>query len=81
MNWLERARFEFSTAPGRTAIRADRTPTAVMAVPVQADSGTRLAAEEKFEERAGIMEFDGGLSRQDAERAAHALVYGCKRNH
>ena len=47
-----------------------------MAVPVQADSGTRLAAEEKFEERAGIMEFDGGLTREDAEAQAWRIVYG-----
>ena len=29
---------------------------------------------EEFEERAAIMEFDGGLSRDDAEREAWALV-------
>ena len=32
------------------------------------------AAWEDFEERAAIMEFDGGLSRDDAEREAWALV-------
>jgi hypothetical protein len=31
-------------------------------------------AREDFEERAAIMEFDGGLSRDDAEREAWALV-------
>ncbi len=31
-------------------------------------------AREEFEERAAIMEFDGGLSRDDAEREAWALV-------
>jgi hypothetical protein len=30
--------------------------------------------QEAFEERAAIMEFDGGLSRDDAEREAWALV-------
>jgi len=29
---------------------------------------------EAFEERAAIMEFDGGLNREEAERAAWALV-------
>lgn len=29
---------------------------------------------DEFEERAAIMEFDGGLSRDDAEREAWALV-------
>lgn len=34
------------------------------------------AEREIFEERAGIMEFDGGLSRGDAERAAIKAVLG-----
>lgn len=33
-------------------------------------AGLDDAAREHFEERAGIREFDGGLSRRDAERAA-----------
>ena len=39
------------------------------------DEGTR----EDFDERAGIMEFDGGLSRRDAERAAWQIVVLGKR--
>lgn len=31
---------------------------------------------EAFEERAAIMEFDGGLSREEAERLAYEIVYG-----
>lgn len=31
---------------------------------------------EAFEERAAIMEFEGGLSRQEAERLAYEIVYG-----
>lgn len=31
---------------------------------------------EAFEERVAIMEFDGGLSRQEAERLAYEIVYG-----
>ena len=36
------------------------------------------ALRESFEERAAIMEFDAGMTREDAERAAWALV--SKRN-
>lgn len=31
---------------------------------------------EAFEERAAIMEFEGGLNRQEAERLAYEIVYG-----
>ena len=31
---------------------------------------------EAFEERAAIMEFDGGLPREEAERLAYKIVYG-----
>jgi hypothetical protein len=37
--------------------------------------------QEEFEERAAIMEFDGGLSRDEAERAAWALVLNRHRLH
>jgi len=39
------------------------------------------AVREAFEERAAIMEFDGGLSRDDAERAARAIVLKQRRLH
>jgi hypothetical protein len=39
------------------------------------------ALRDEYEERAAIMEFEGGLSRQEAERAAWALVYGQGRLH
>ncbi|TWU08900.1 hypothetical protein CA54_41390 [Symmachiella macrocystis] len=32
--------------------------------------------EEHFEERAAILEYDGGLSRTDAERNARKLIFG-----
>lgn len=38
-------------------------------------------AREDFEERAAIMEFDGGLSRDEAEREAWALVSKLYRLH
>ena len=93
MNWLEHARREIpKSARRRTANSAERTLTAVMAVPHPglweksaasigsngSTSPSRLleleAAWEDFEERAAIMEFDGGLSRDEAEREAWALV-------
>jgi hypothetical protein len=66
MNWLERARREIpKSARRRTANSAERTLTAVMAVRrrlLESES-----AREAYEERAAIMEFDGGLSRDDAK--------------
>src|SRR5437879_4599497 len=100
MKWLERARREIpKSARRRTANSAERTLTAVMAVPTLpfceksrasigsngSTSPTRLleleAAWEDFEERAAIMEFDGGLSRDEAEREAWALVSELYRLH
>jgi hypothetical protein len=91
MNWLERARREMrETAQRRTANSAERTPTAVMAVPppglrekLEESIGSNgsispshllESVREAYEERAAIMEFDGGLSRDEAEREAWALV-------
>jgi hypothetical protein len=39
------------------------------------------ALREAFEERAAIMEYDGGLDRADAEHAAWALVSTPRRPH
>lgn len=36
---------------------------------------------EAFDERAGIMEFDGGMSRSDAEAAARILIANARRKH
>jgi hypothetical protein len=78
------------SARRRTANSAKRTLTAVMAVPnpgfrekSAASIGSNGSASpshllesvwEAYEERAAIMEFDGGLSREEAEREAWALV-------
>jgi hypothetical protein len=81
MNWLERARREIGkSACPRAGNTAERNPTAVMAVPDPAlctysgspaePRGDLETVLEDFEERAAIMEFDGGLSRGDAEREA-----------
>lgn len=83
MNWLARARSEIGTE-GRqgTADTAERNATAVTAVPSESVS-TRSAAElhVEYEERAAILEFDGGMSRDDADRLARSLVYGNARLH
>jgi hypothetical protein len=100
MNWLERARREIpKSARRRTANSAERTLTAVTAVPHRAfceksrasigsngsTSPSRLleleSVREAYEERAAIMEFDGGLSRDEAEREAWALVSELYRLH
>jgi hypothetical protein len=84
-----RARREIQErTPTATANSADRSLTAVMAVAdpafqracvhamgVAPENLPLRAMLEEFEERAAIMEFDGGLSRQDEEReAASALI-------
>ena len=100
MNWLDRARREIRESARRpTAITAERSATAVMAVLDPAlreesvasngsngsSAPTRMlenqAVWDDFEERAAIMEFDGGLSREEAERAAWALVLDHHRLH
>ena len=48
--------------------------------PTQRISGNE-DVREAYEERAAIMEFDGGLSRDDAEREAWALVSKLHRRH
>ena len=78
------------SASGATANSAERNPTAVTAVPDTAlgpnlqacvdaigaapEALPLRAMLEEFEERAAIMEFDGGLSRRDAEREAYLAV-------
>jgi hypothetical protein len=97
MNWLERARYEIRKSASRaTANTAERNPTAVMAVPDPAflpnlracqaigDAPEDLLSRamlEEFEERAAIMEFDGGLNRHDAEREAYLAVISGHRLH
>jgi hypothetical protein len=83
MNWLERARRELlEKARERTANTAERTPTAVTAVRDPAESSEAAEAlREAWEERAAILEYDGGLTRDEAERVAWSSVYGSMRLH
>jgi hypothetical protein len=85
MNWLERARREIHGSAGQpTANTAEGNPTAVTAVlasasavkppPSIGSNGSAETLREAFEERAAIMEYDGRMTREDAERAAWALV-------
>jgi hypothetical protein len=90
MNWLDFARNRFqANAQNATAETAKRIPSSVLAVPVpaiyglsessnedtQALTGPELEAmQHAFEERAAIMEFDGDLTRQEAERRARADI-------
>ena len=89
MNWMEFARRELSEgARGRTAKTAETTPLAVPGLRPPAEPGGFVSfgsapwglllesdpLREAFEERAAIMEFDGQLTREDAEWAAWALV-------
>ncbi len=96
MNWLSRARREIAGIAERpTANTAERNPTTVTAVPrlgplasIGSNDSERLAGFDEtealrhaFEERAAILEYDGGLSREDAEREAWALVTDPRRLH
>ena len=97
MNWLDRARREIRRdIQEGTAKTAERNPMAVSAVPHPGIAQKRppsvgsngdmppedhAALRDEFEERAAIMEFDGGLSREEAERAAWLLIVHPSRLH
>lgn len=83
MNWLERARREMRAEdPNDTANAAERNPSAVTAVGLcDIRQESRDALRDAYEERAAIMQHEGGMSREDAERAASELVYGRYRVH
>lgn len=74
---MSSVQFRLIGAPGGTLIDPDGP---VSAVKVLHDTyGDRLDWDdllEQFEERAGILEFDGGLSRGEAESLAAEAVRG-----
>ena len=92
MNWLQRARCEIGKSEDAgPANSAERNPTALLAV-ASAGESQRFGASigghadqddqnEAFEERAAIMEFDGGMSRSDGEWAARLMTGGLKTVH
>lgn len=64
----QRVAAETEAHPGATSYETPATPETRSAEMDAADW------RDVFEERAAIMEFDGGLSRADAERAAHEFI-------
>jgi hypothetical protein len=71
----------FVTDPSRSPIQADQQDTHEEKTlrgkeedPRRGESLPSPATEEEFEERAAIMQFDGGLPRAEAERRARALL-------
>lgn len=85
MNWLQRARREFSRWPGETtANTAEGRPAAALCSEIGSIGSNGSASpwqmvksdtlREEFEERAAIMEFDGQLTREEAERAAWGII-------
>jgi hypothetical protein len=93
MNWLKRARREISglgnPATAETAERGSTTTTSWKArASIGSNGSSRFQGSEllqglqdDYEERAAILEFDGGLSREHAEAAAWALIYKNRRLH
>src|SRR5262249_41549260 len=83
MNWLERERRELQEkARERTANTAERTPMAVTAVGDPAKAAESVEAlRTAWEERAAILEFDNGLTRDEAERVAWLSIYGSRQVH
>ena len=82
--WVDGARLRFRAATGVVvhAIRAQVPPCRVAIVALVRAGAVlpvRVAdwpaeSRDDFEERAGILEFDGGLARMDAEIEAERLV-------
>lgn len=81
MTWLERLKALRHEGSGLPSHRQNRQNPGFVSFdrPEEAripssEGADPEAAREAFEERAAIMEYDGGLSRTDAEQAARALV-------
>lgn len=69
--WIEP--YQQKAGPATSATIATCTPPAVAdvaTVAIIASLSPEDSISDEFEERAGIMEFDGGLSREEAERLA-----------
>lgn len=87
MNWLEQARRELAEQrwePKNPVVPSEvikmTEVSAVLAVGHSADCKNLpadidcLSIDEAWEERAAIMQYDGGMDRETAEREAHLLL-------
>lgn len=90
MSYLDRLKRKISQqdAPRGGATKVTKAPfvpfVATPAAPlrqISAASGPTPIDREAFEERAAIIEFDGGLSRDEAERTAWAMILQRRRLH
>ena len=77
MSYLDRLKRKISEfAPESEATKVSKAPFVPFVAPESAPFRQISAAtidREAFEERAAIIEFDGGMTRGDAEAAARAL--------
>lgn len=89
MNWLKRAQREIPNCSERsTAITAERGQVEELK-PSNVSNGSISSAlivdleesQEEFEDRAAIMEYEGGLTREKAERAAWTITADPHRMH
>ena len=72
MSYLDRLKQKIrEDAPRGEATKGTKAPYVPFVAPLPAPS-RQISRVEAFEERAAIMEFDGGLTRQEAERLACA---------
>ena len=70
MSYLAQLKRKISAdAPRGEATKGTKAPYVPFVAPESAPS-RRISYREAFEERAAIMEFDGGLTRAEAERLA-----------
>lgn len=80
-NTVERNLTAVTTVPHLTDEQAPQASIGGIGSTTPAQLLKSEAIREAFEERAAIMEYDGGLSRDHAERAAWALVLKSHRLH
>jgi hypothetical protein len=66
---------ELLRVSGPSTCNTQQTPVQACTTLAQhAHNAQQAALDESFEERAGIMEFEGGLTREEAERVALSNV-------
>ena len=65
----------FPIIPSPGATKGSKAPSVPFVASAPGIYGQDLASSEAFQERAGILEFDGGLDRENAEAMAHQIVF------